>query len=84
MESGEAPNASLVAVSAEQQRLLSAMTMTNKTDRWVWEYCGRERDAPPQRVLVEKPMGPFERQLLRLSAGTSNIYDCAEAVKMGF
>ncbi|KAK0711137.1 hypothetical protein B0H67DRAFT_493268 [Lasiosphaeris hirsuta] len=45
--------------------------------RWVWEYCGAEADAPPQRLMVEEPLGPYERQLLRLSGGRPNVYEFA-------
>ncbi|KAK4198184.1 hypothetical protein QBC40DRAFT_331910 [Triangularia verruculosa] len=71
--------ATLVGVAAEQQRPLQAMD--NKGYRWLWEYCGKEKDAPPQRVMVEEPLGPFERQLLRLSGGVPNVYEFAETVE---
>ncbi|KAK0748607.1 hypothetical protein B0T21DRAFT_380396 [Apiosordaria backusii] len=71
--------ATLVDTAVEQQRPLHAMD--NKGYRWVWEYCGKEKDAPPQRVMVEEPLGPFERQLLRLSGGVPNIYEFAETVE---
>ena len=48
--------------------------------RWVWEYVGDEREAHPdrtQRVMVEEPLGPYERYLLQLSGGTPNVYDFA-------
>ncbi|KAK0673845.1 hypothetical protein QBC41DRAFT_391244, partial [Cercophora samala] len=68
--------ATLVDAAVEQQRPLQAMD--NKGYRWVWEYCGKDKDAPPQRVMVEEPLGPFERQLLRLSGGVPNVYEFAE------
>lgn len=50
-------------------------------ERWVWEYAGPQGQAPTdpkQRVMVEEPLGPYERYLLKLSAGTPNVYDFAE------
>lgn len=51
-------------------------------ERWVWEYVGPEQDAPAdvkQRVLVEEPLGPYERFLLNQTGGTPNVYSFAEA-----
>ncbi|EEU46562.1 uncharacterized protein NECHADRAFT_38858 [Fusarium vanettenii 77-13-4] len=45
--------------------------------RWVWEYVGSEGNAPTdkrQRIMVEEPLGPYERHLLRLSAGSPNVF----------
>ncbi|KAK0646185.1 hypothetical protein B0T16DRAFT_510218 [Cercophora newfieldiana] len=50
--------------------------------RWVWEYCGSKKRAPPNRLMVEEPLGPFERQLLRLSGGQPNVYAFAEKMTM--
>ncbi|KAM0562242.1 hypothetical protein ACHAPJ_002688 [Fusarium lateritium] len=52
--------------------------------RWVWEYVGSEKNAPSdkrQRVMVEEPLGPYERFLLNLSAGTPNVYHFADTVE---
>ncbi|KAH7162501.1 hypothetical protein B0J13DRAFT_580146 [Dactylonectria estremocensis] len=52
--------------------------------RWVWEYCGDEKDAPTdkkQRIMVEAPLGPYERYLLRLSAGSPHVYHFADTVE---
>jgi hypothetical protein len=49
--------------------------------RWVWEYTGpksSEPTDPKQRIMVEEPLGPYERYLLQLSAGTPNVYLFAE------
>ena len=50
--------------------------------RWVWEYCGPEQTAPPAgeygRVLVEETLGPYERYLLRRTAGRPNVFTWAE------
>jgi hypothetical protein len=35
----------------------------------VWQYNGPEEDAPPERILVEEPLGPYERQLILLNKG---------------
>ncbi|KAK4650587.1 hypothetical protein QC762_708780 [Podospora pseudocomata] len=71
--------ATLVETAVEQQRPLQAMD--NKGYRWVWEYCGNVKDAPPQKVMVEEQLGPFERQLLRLLGGVPNVYEFAETVE---
>jgi Uncharacterized alpha/beta hydrolase domain (DUF2235) len=77
--SSTAPNAqTLIALAVDQQRPLSAPQ--DKGKRWVWEYCGPEKDAPPGRLIVEEPLGPYERQLLRLSGGTPNVYEFAEGM----
>ncbi|KAH6998621.1 hypothetical protein BKA56DRAFT_626946 [Ilyonectria sp. MPI-CAGE-AT-0026] len=52
-----------------------------KKGRWIWEYCGEEKNAPTdkkQRILVEEPLGPYERYLLKLSAGAPNVYHFAD------
>ena len=51
--------------------------------RWVWEYVGNESDGPKetrQRVMVEEPLGPYERYLLSLSAGSPNVYHFADTI----
>lgn len=50
-------------------------------DRYIWEYAGPERSAPTdpkQRVMVEEPLGPYERYLLKFSGGKPNVYEFAE------
>ncbi|KAK0623054.1 hypothetical protein B0T14DRAFT_161700 [Immersiella caudata] len=66
----------MVDTIADRQRPLSVAK--NRPYRWIWEYCGPEKEAPPQRIMVEEPLGPFERQLLRLSGGDPNVYAFAE------
>jgi hypothetical protein len=68
----------LMEAAAEQQRPLTGDG--DDKERWVWEWCGPTGEAPPERVLVEEPLGPFERQLLRLASGKPNIYEFAEGV----
>lgn len=72
---------SMMDLIAEQQRPLEVEV--NRKYRWVWEWCGGEKNAPPQkqRLIVEEPLGPFERQLLRLTGGVPNVYEYAETVK---
>lgn len=42
--------------------------------RWVWEYDGPDGDeAPRDRVMVEENLGPFQRELLRLTKGENSI-----------
>lgn len=51
--------------------------------RWIWEYVGKDKNGPAdkrQRVMVEEPLGPYERYLLSLSAGTPNVYHFADTV----
>jgi hypothetical protein len=69
----------LMENAANAQRPLSVGS-ANRPGRWVWEYCGPAKDAPMERVLVEEPIGPYERQLLRLASGKPNIYEFAEGV----
>lgn len=69
----------VVEMAAEQQRPLSVQ---NKDYRWGWEYCGPEKDAPPQKLMLEEPLGPFERQLLRLSGGVPNVYEYSEKIEV--
>ncbi|OIW32977.1 hypothetical protein CONLIGDRAFT_568985 [Coniochaeta ligniaria NRRL 30616] len=63
-----------------EQRPLSLGDGGDGDGRWVWEYCGPEGEAPEVRVLVEEPLGPYERQLLRLASGKPNIYEFADGV----
>ncbi|KAF4465256.1 hypothetical protein FALBO_7899 [Fusarium albosuccineum] len=45
--------------------------------RWVWEYVGDDKNGhtdKKQRIMVEEPLGPYERYLLKLSAGSPNVY----------
>lgn len=37
-------------------------------DRWIWKYVGPEATAPKERIMVEEPLGPYERRLLSLAA----------------
>lgn len=46
--------------------------------RWIWEYAGNEKTAPKQRVMVEEPLGPYERYFLRLAGGEPNVYHFAD------
>ncbi|KAL6823960.1 hypothetical protein V8C40DRAFT_279807 [Trichoderma camerunense] len=52
-----------------------------QTGRWIWEFAGPKGSAPTdpkQRIMVEEPLGPYERYLLQLSEGTPNVYLFAE------
>jgi hypothetical protein len=45
--------------------------------RWVWQYTGGDKGGPPnekQRILVEEPLGPYERYLLKLAGGDPNVW----------
>lgn len=70
----------LVRRAVEGQRLLPSVV--GRRYRWIWEYCGPEKHAPPVRALVEEPLGPYERQLLRLSGGKPNVYEFAESMEL--
>jgi len=41
--------------------------------RWVWEYDGPDDIAPADRVMIEEPLGPYERKLLLLNKGRENF-----------
>lgn len=50
--------------------------------RWIWEYSGDDKLGPTdakQRIMVEEPLGPYERYLLRLSGGSPNVYHFADS-----
>ncbi|KAF5521719.1 Uncharacterized protein CGCA056_v006805 [Colletotrichum aenigma] len=48
-----------------------------KDGRWVWEYSGPSKNAPLCKVMVEEPLGPYERHLLRLTGGDPSVYKWA-------
>lgn len=50
----------------------------NDKGRWVWEFAGPEKGAPKQRMMVEEPLGPHERYLLKLAGGTPNVFEFAD------
>ena len=35
----------------------------------MWEYNGPAEETPPERIMVEEPLGPYERKLILLSKG---------------
>lgn len=37
--------------------------------RWGWVYVGPEEDAPPVTIMMEEPLGPYEKKLLGLNKG---------------
>lgn len=41
---------------------------------WVWVYAGHRINAPPETIMIEEPLGPYERKLLRLNKGKSDIF----------
>lgn len=41
--------------------------------RWVWEYVGPKESRPIVRTMLEEPLGPFERRLLKLNTGMYEI-----------
>lgn len=45
-----------------------------ENDRWVWEWDGSEDKAPLERILIEEPLGPYERKLLLLNRGKDIFY----------
>ncbi|OLN93968.1 hypothetical protein CCHL11_03477 [Colletotrichum chlorophyti] len=52
----------------------------SRDGRWVWEYQGPEKNAPVDpaaRIMVEEPLGPYERHLLRLTGGNPNVWQHA-------
>lgn len=43
-----------------------------KGERWIWEYVGPASVGPSRSVMVEEPLGPYERQLLRMNKGNTH------------
>jgi hypothetical protein len=41
--------------------------------RWVWQWVGPRRNAPPIRTMIEENLGPYERQLLSLNNGMCKL-----------
>lgn len=53
----------------------------SSSGRWVWQYKGHHRNAPPsekQMTMVEEPLGPYERYLLKLAGGEPNVWIFAD------
>jgi hypothetical protein len=54
------------------------------SERWVWEYVGSTKNAPTdpkQRILVEEPLGPYERYCLKAAGGSPNIWEYVDQLK---
>ncbi|KAH7328448.1 hypothetical protein B0I35DRAFT_486469 [Stachybotrys elegans] len=45
-----------------------------ENERWIWEYAGSESSAPLERILVEEPLGPYERYCLAKTGGEPNVF----------
>jgi Uncharacterized alpha/beta hydrolase domain (DUF2235) len=41
---------------------------------WAWEFVGPKEDAPPEVIMVEEPLGPYERRLLLLNKGEPEVF----------
>ncbi|KAH6693654.1 hypothetical protein F5X68DRAFT_258536 [Plectosphaerella plurivora] len=56
-------------------------TTTDEDDggQYVWVYVG-PLDESAERTLAEEPMGPFERRLLEMTAGSPNVWEYANEV----
>lgn len=52
-------------------RKSSEVLEQDRAVRWVWEYVGPKENAPPETIMIEEPLGPYERRLLQLSKGKS-------------
>ncbi|KAJ3942442.1 uncharacterized protein N0V96_007942 [Colletotrichum fioriniae] len=62
---------------SDQQECMKHPADADSDGRWVWEYCGPNENAPTSpngRTLVEEPLGPYERHLLKLTGGDPNVY----------
>lgn len=71
----------------ESEREREEITDGNNREmaRWVWEYCGPEKDAPPSaaaRIMVEEVLGPYETYLQELSGGNPTSYLFADAERI--
>lgn len=71
----------------EHEREREEVTDSNnqEMERWVWKYCGPEKDAPPSaaaRIMVEDVPGPYERYLQELAGGNPNSCLFAEGVDL--
>lgn len=42
-------------------------------ESWGWVYTGPKEDEPPETVMMEEPLGPFEDQLLRYNKGKFDL-----------
>ncbi|KFA81471.1 hypothetical protein S40288_03337 [Stachybotrys chartarum IBT 40288] len=51
----------------------------NGGERWIWVYSGSQKDEPKEKVLVEEPLGPYERYCLSATGGSPNTFDFAAA-----
>lgn len=51
--------------------------------RWVWQWVGPRRDAPPVRTLIEEKPGPYEEELLNLSSNTGMYENVLSSVFPG-
>ncbi|KAF9871718.1 hypothetical protein CkaCkLH20_10916 [Colletotrichum karsti] len=49
----------------------------SETGRWVWKYCGTHKHTPECKIMVEEPLGPYERHLLKLTGGNPCVYHWA-------
>ncbi|KAI0847950.1 hypothetical protein F5Y00DRAFT_270856 [Daldinia vernicosa] len=63
----------------ESESITTQGGSSSQESRWVWEYIGPEKGAPPVRTLVEENIGPWERHLLELSAGKVHVRQYADA-----
>ncbi|KAJ5287347.1 hypothetical protein N7478_003033 [Penicillium angulare] len=43
-------------------------------DRWGWAFMGPAQEAPPQGILMEEPLGTYEKRLLRLNKGMLKLW----------
>lgn len=41
----------------------------HEENRWGWVYSGPEEDTPPETIMMEEPLGPYEEKLLHMSKG---------------
>jgi uncharacterized protein (DUF2235 family) len=64
--------------SGANESLNATFPLEGARERWIWVYDGPEDEAPPERILVEDPLGPYERQFLKLAAGDPNVFKFVE------
>lgn len=49
--------------------------------RWVWVYIGPRRNTPPETILVEESLGYYERKLIQLNKGNSDLFYETSTIK---
>lgn len=59
----------------------SIRSLPGTTEPYYWVYIGPEEGNPPEQVLAEEVLGPYEQQLLMLTAGEPSVWTVAQEHK---